>query len=103
MKTLIIDDEPELKALDKGLDLSGMIVAKTVEEGISALTDNEKFDRLYLDHRLIGGTSLNILTWLSNHLDKVPDEILSCSFSMPPMFYPMVQALQASAHRKREV
>ena len=100
MKILIIDDEPELKATENGFDLSTMTVTKTVEDGIEELAKNEKFDKLYLDHRLIGGTGLDILTWLSDHLDKVPNEIISVSFCTPQLFYPMVQALQASAQRE---
>jgi DNA-binding response OmpR family regulator len=99
MKILLIDDEPELKAFDKGLDLSTMVVAKTVRDGREALDKNERFDKLYLDNRLIGGTGLEILTWLSDHLDKVPKEIISISFMTPDSFYPMVQALQASRER----
>jgi len=103
MRILIIDDEPELKAIDKGLELSTMTTALSVEDGIEILSKYEKFDRLYLDNRFpYDGTGLDILTWLSDHLDKVPEEIISSSFCTPQLFYPMVQALQASAHRSKE-
>jgi DNA-binding response OmpR family regulator len=100
MRILMIDDEPELKAYNKHLDITGMTnIGKTVEEGIKLLSENEKFEVLYLDHRLPDGLGLEILTWLSDHLDKVPNEIFSISFMTPQLFYPMVQALQASAKR----
>jgi DNA-binding NtrC family response regulator len=101
MKILMIDDEPELKAFDKDLDLSTMIVAKDVEQGIHVLESNPRFDKLYLDGRLPDGSYLNILLWLSDHLNKVPEEIFSISFSTSRNFLPMVQALQATVKRKK--
>lgn len=98
-RALIIDDEPELKAYDNGLVLENMVVAKTVEEGIQALRQNAKFDKLYLDCRLPDGSHVDILTWLSDHLDKVPESIISVSFQTRDNFYPMVDALQQSARR----
>jgi hypothetical protein len=90
----MIEDHPSLKAHDKGLDLSIMTVATSVEDGIKVLSSEPRFDRLYLDGTLGDGSYIDILTWLSDHLDKVPEEIISISFSTSRMFYPMVQALQ---------
>lgn len=87
MRVLLIDDEPEAKAIDNGLDLSTMVVAKSVKKGLEELEKGEKFDKLYLDHRLPDGLGITILTWLSDHLDKVPDEIVSISFMTPQLFY----------------
>ena len=98
-RILMIEDNPDMKAHDKGLDLSTMFVAKTVEDGIKTLSENDKFDLLYLDGTLPDGSYRDILTWLSDHLEKVPEEIVSISFMTAKKFYPMVQALQKSARR----
>jgi DNA-binding response OmpR family regulator len=99
MKILMIDDHPDLKAHDKDLDLSTMIVARDIESGIKAFEGNPRFDTLYLDGRLPDGSFRDILIWLSDHLDKVPMEIINVSFSTTMEFYPMVEALQATVRR----
>lgn len=98
----MIEDNPEIKALDKGLDLKTMTVATTVEEGIRILSEEPLFDRMYLDGIIGDDSFVDILTWLSDHLDKVPKEIISISFATSARFYPMVQALQASAKRQQQ-
>jgi len=92
MKTLMIDDEPELKAYDKHYDLTQMDVAKTVEEGIEYL-QNFDYDRLLLDYELGPKKGTEILMWLSDHLDRVPKEIFSISFVGRPVFQNMIQSL----------
>lgn len=99
MRIVMIEDNPEIKAQDKNLDLKTMTVATSVEEGLLVLADEPCFDRLYLDGNLGDGTYLDILTWLSDHPDKVPKEIISISFMTSARFYPMVQALQAMVKR----
>jgi len=64
-----------------------------------SISENDKFDLLYLDGTLPDGSYRDILAWLSDHLDKVPEEIVSISFMTAKNFYPMVQALQKSAGR----
>lgn len=99
MDILMIDDEPELKIYDKHLVEADMIIARTVAEGIAKLDVYPKFTRLYLDCRLPDGSHRDVLNWLSDHLDKVPVEIFSCSFSTFSDFYPRVHALQKTVER----
>ena len=99
MEILMIDDQPEGKIYDMGLDGLDMVVAKSVAEGITLLDQNPKVSLLYLDCRLPDGTHRDVLDWLSDHLDKVPAEIKSCSFATFSDFYPRVYTLQKIAER----
>jgi hypothetical protein len=99
MKIILIDDYPELKAFDRDLNLKELTVAKTVEDALHILNTNSKFNRMWLDGKLPDGTWENVLNWLSDHLDKVPDEIFSCSFGTSTRFYPMVEVLYATVKR----
>jgi len=99
MKSLMIDDQPEGKIYDMGLEGSDMVIAKTVAEGIALLDQSPQFSTVYLDCRLPDGTHRDVLDWLSDHLDKVPMEIRSCSFATFPDFYPRVYTLLKIAER----
>lgn len=101
MRKLMIDDEPELKAIENGYDLEEFQIAETLEDGIKFLEENE-YDILYLDYKLSHGkTGNDVLNWLAEHLDRVPPKIVFISFcSLDPMFQPKIDALLATAKRK---
>jgi hypothetical protein len=96
---ILIDDEAEMKASDRDLNLKEFTVAKTVSDALHLLNTNPRFDRMYLDGRLPDGSWEDVLNWLSEHLDKVPAEIFSCSYSTSREFYPKVGALIATSGR----
>lgn len=98
---LIIDDNYELKIMDRGLDQESLDIAETVEEGIRKLSENE-YERLYLDYKLLGGTTgVDVLNWLSEHLDRVPQEIISVSFWDGNPIQAMADSLLKTRDRQR--
>ena len=102
MRKILIDDNPELKAIDNNLNLEDIDVAKTCEAGIKMLSENERYETLYLDYQLPDGNGFVIIDWLSDHMDKVPTDIFLVSFGHNASLRPYVEALMATAKRNNE-
>ena len=103
MRKIIIDDNPELKAIDNGINLEEVDIAKTCEAGIKMLSENEKYETLYLDSVLPDGKGFDVIDWLSDHIDKVPANIFLVSFGFSSSLRPYVEALMATAKRNIEI
>jgi hypothetical protein len=76
VKTLLIDDMPETKAVKAD------VVAKTYEDGIRALKEDGPFDILYLDHDLgqeDHKTGYGIMCWLEANLKYLPGDVICVS------------------------
>jgi hypothetical protein len=77
MKTLLIDDMPETKAVKAD------VVAKSYEEGIEALKTQGPFDVLYLDHDLGDEdphkSGYSIMCFLEANLKYLPGSIVCVS------------------------
>ena len=102
MRKILIDDCPELKAIDNNINLEETDVATTCEAGIKLLSENEKYDTLYLDHDLPDGNGFAIIDWLSDHIDKVPTNIILVSYGFNSSLWPYVEALMVTAKRNNE-
>lgn len=101
---LFVDDEPEMKAVSQGIDLEEnpdeYDIAYSVDEALEFLSSRE-YEMMYLDYKIIGGTGSDVLTWLSDHLDRVPKNIISISFMpLDPHFGPKIRALLKMVERK---
>lgn len=77
MKTLLIDDLPETKAVKAD------VIARTFDEGIEALKTKGPFEVLYLDHDLgeedPHKTGYGIMCFLEANLKYLPGSIVCVS------------------------
>jgi hypothetical protein len=103
MRAIIIDDHAEDKIHDKdlrgirGIDLT---VALSVKDGIEHLDTQPQYEHLYLDGNFDnGGSGVDVLMWLSNHMDKVPEKITIVSYMSSPVLKLMADSLLHSARR----
>lgn len=98
-KCLMIDDQPAYKITDRDLSKKDLDIALSVKEGIEAMEKNPVYERLYLDMNLGDGSGIDVLTWLSDHMDKVPKEIIPVSFGFNKDLTCMIGALMATKNR----
>lgn len=91
---LLIDDYPELKIFEHGIDRNtiNLRIAKTVNSGVYAISNSDTFDKIYLDYKLPDGTGEDVLLYLTANPDKIPKEIV-CISSCPldPYFYQKIE------------
>ena len=104
MKNIIISNDPELKADFRGINRETIDTAYTCDGGIALLNNNDRYDELYLDYEFLQGDGREVLTWLSDNLDKVPELIVPISISpkYTLLMYQMIHALQVTARKHRE-
>jgi len=93
-----IDDTADNKIYDHGLkDVPGLelTIAYTIEDGIRGLEIESRYDALYLDYYFDNcmGTGTDVLMWLADHPDKIPNEIYSVSNMPPTKFIQMIHAM----------
>jgi|APSaa5957512576_1039674.scaffolds.fasta_scaffold48126_2 DNA-binding NtrC family response regulator len=78
MKTiLIIEDSLERnKQFFQNFENVEIHTALSVEFAIGMIKNNDKYDMIFFDHDLRkGGDAIDVAKWLSNHKNKIPNNI----------------------------
>jgi CheY-like chemotaxis protein len=92
MRVLVLDDDLIRQQIFARALIGHIVVhTTTVEETIKCLTDQEKFDYIFLDHDLGGkqmvasgpGTGYEVAQWLVAHPEKQSEYIVVHSFNEP--------------------